>query len=140
MESEDIFNKTEPSVLSELPDEVVIEWCMSEPIKAPEFVAMATEVFSVEDDRATLSDRARFLLDEFGNDKNVISALSANMGSFGWSGSLVPRYEMEINVLEPLLGHKHNLVREWADDKIKYLRKAIESEATRDQEREWGIY
>jgi len=39
-------------------------------------------VFIEDNDEYRISPRAQFLIDEFGENKKVLSALSANMGSF----------------------------------------------------------
>jgi hypothetical protein len=138
--SEDRFNKRMPSVLAELPDELLREWCFQEPDNAPKFVAEATDVLSETKDGVQISPRARFLIDNFGDDKRVLSALSANMGSFGWTGSLVPYYQRELAALEVLRTHEKANVREWVNHRITYLTKMIEMEKRRDEEHDWGIY
>ena len=138
--SEDNFNKTELSVLSDLSNDVIKKWCQAEPDKAPEFIAHATETFFKTDGGYTVSDRAKFLLDNYGDNKKVLSALTTNMSSFGWTGSVVPIYRKEVKALEPFLQHKFSTVQEWAEKRINYLNKSIERESIRDEESEWGIY
>jgi hypothetical protein len=137
--AEDDFERAGPSVLSAVPDTLLREWCVSNPEVGPRFVAGATEVLVESDEGCQLSPRAKYLLDEFGDSKEVRSALSANMGTFSWSGSVVPYYEKEIIALEPLLQHGKQLVREWADRKILYLKKQIKIEKIQDAEEKWGI-
>lgn len=136
----DLFDKREPSVLAELPDDILREWCIQEPDVAPEFVARTTDVLLDTADGFLISPRARFLLDNFGDDKDVLSVLSANIGSFGWTGSLVPYYQREKTALEILKSHQKANVREWVNKRIDYLAKMIEKEKRRDEERDWGIY
>jgi hypothetical protein len=134
------FEKKSPCVLAELPDELLREWCIQEPDIAPWFVAQATDVLLDTADGVQLSPRARFLIDHFGDDERVLSALSANLGSFGWTGSLVPYYRNELRALEPLKNHEKLNVREWVRRRIVYLNKVIEGETRRDEEHDWGIY
>ena len=136
---EDIFSNKQKSVLAELSEEILYDWCRAEADTAPVFVAQSTDVYLEEEKKYIISKRAQFLLDEFGENKNVLSALSANMSSFGWTGSLVPRYKKEVAALEPLRKHKYQSVREWADNRIKYLHQAIKRESMLDEERKWGI-
>lgn len=138
--SSDLFNKKSPSVLAELPDDLLQQWCFNEPDIAPEFVAEATEVLLNTEDGVALSPRARFLLDHFGDDKRVVSALSANLGSFGWSGSAVPHYQGEAKALEILTTHEKENVKEWARHRLAYLAKLIDREKRRDEEHDWGIF
>lgn len=140
LNSKDSFDKKEPSVLADLPDDLLREWCFQEPDMAPEFVASATDVLLEAADGYQLSPRARFLFDNFGNNERVLSTLSANIGSFGWSGSLVPYYQKELAALEALKTHKEAKVKEWVNHRIDYLSKMIEREKRRDEEDDWGIY
>ncbi len=140
LNSEDRFDRQKPSVLAELPDDLLREWCFQEPDIAPEFVASATDVLLDAGDGYQISSRARFLIDNFGDDKRVLSSLSANIGSFGWSGSLVPYYQKELAAFETLKNHENANVREWINHRIDYLSKMIEKEKRRDEEHDWGIY
>lgn len=128
------------SVLADLPDQIFEDWCVAEPDIAPEFLAGATDVLTNVDGVASISVRARFLIDNYGENEKVLSALSANLGTFGWSGSLVPYYARELAVLEPLSEHPKSEVQAWANKRIQYLRKMVEREKRHDQEGEWGLY
>jgi len=134
------FEKKKLSVLSELPEEILNEWCLQNPETAPEFVAQATDVLLEFDDKYQISPRAQFLIDNFGDNENVLSALSANLSSFGWSGSLVPYLQKEVAAIEGLKDHKNIHVRNWVNKRLDYLSKMIERETRRDEEHDWGIY
>jgi len=140
LSSGSIFDKKKPSVIAELPDELLREWCFQEPDIAPEFLAETTDVLLETEDGVQVSPRARFLIDHFGDNKAVLSSLSANLGSFGWTGSLVPYYQRELTALEVLKTHENVKVREWVNHRINYLNKMIEREKRRDEEHDWGIY
>ncbi|MCU7806397.1 MAG: hypothetical protein KZQ73_00785 [Candidatus Thiodiazotropha sp. (ex Semelilucina semeliformis)] len=129
-----------PSVLSLLPDEILIAWCAEVPDVGPEFVASATEAFVSNEEGFQLSPTARFLIDEYGESDGVLGALASNMGSFGWTGSVVPHYEKEVLALEPFLKHSMLNVRNWADRRVRYLKARIEHEKVRDAEQSIGIY
>ena len=70
----------------------------------------------------------------------MLKALSGNMHSFGWSGSVVPLYRKILAAIEPLLQHKHMTVQKWAEDNVEELRIQIDAENQSDQESNWGIY
>ncbi len=129
-----------PSVLSELPNEILVEWCAAVPDVGPEFVASATEAFVSNEDGFQLSPTAQFLIDEYGESEKVLSALASNMGSFGWTGSAVPHYEKELSALEPLEQHQKAVVRNWATRRIQYLNERIKHEKVREEEHSIGIY
>jgi len=134
------FDKKKPSVLSDLPDELLQEWCLQNPEKAPEFVAQTTDVLLDTNDKYQISTRAQFLIDNFGDNEQVLSELSANLSSFGWSGSLVPYLQKEGEALEVLKNHNNINVRNWVNRRLDYLSKMIERETRRDEEHDWGIY
>jgi len=140
LQSEDMFNNKKVSVLGDLPDDLLREWCIQEPEIAPLFVAQATDILDEINKNYEISPRAKFLIDNFGDNKQVLSYLSENLGTFGWSGSLVPYYKKELDALITLKTHENKKVREWANQRIEYLLKRIEIEERRDKEHEWGIY
>ncbi len=140
LDSGNSFDKKSPSVLADLDTGLLQEWCFQEPEMAPEFVARATDVLLEEGEKYYVSPRAKFLIDNFGDNEHVLSALSANMSSFGWSGSLVPYLQKEVEALQFLKEHKKTSVRSWAKRRIDYLNKMIEREKRRDEEHDWGIH
>jgi hypothetical protein len=75
-----------------------------------------------------------FLIDNFGNNKEVLSALTSNLGTFGWTGSLVPYYQRELSMFKLLKNHKIEEVRKWVNRNIDYLTKMIDREKCRDEE------
>lgn len=140
LSSGDKTDKQKESVLAELPDDLLREWCQQEPSTAPEFVAGATEVLMDVGGEYQISPRARFLLDSFGDDERVLSSLSANIGTFSWTGSLVPYYEKELSAMQTVKEHQNAKVSEWAKRRIDYLNKMINREKLKDEEHDWGIY
>lgn len=140
LNTEDTFNKMNPSVLAELPDDLLRDWCYQEPDIAPQFVAEVTDVILENDKGIQISPRAMFLIDNFGNNKEVLSALTSNLGTFGWTGSLVLYYQRELAMFELLKNHKIEEVRKWVNRQIDYLKKMIDREKRSDEEHGWGIY
>ncbi|MBN4054189.1 hypothetical protein JYT87_00600 [Nitrospira defluvii] len=137
---ENSFDRKGASVLADLPDTLLREWCFHEPDRAPEFVAQATDVLLETGEGYQISPRAKFLVDNFGENEGVLSALSVNIGSFAWSGSLVPYHKKELAAFETLRTHERASVRRWADRRVEYLNKMIEKEKRCDEEHDWGIY
>ena len=56
------------------------------------------------------------------------------MGTYSWSGSVVPFLESKRELFKQLSNHKIESVREWAGLYIGYLEKDIERENDRDAE------
>lgn len=129
-----------PSVLSVIPVENVIEWCFKQPDFGPVFVARCLNVLETVDDKQRPSALFIALLENFGDDQRVASELSANMGTRGWSGSLVPYLESDKSALSPLIGHENANVRRWVKDHIGYIDRQITEESKRDEEQGFGFY
>ena len=134
------FDHKEESILADLSEKDLREWCESCPENIPVFVARSIDVFVEVNDRFRISKNTEYLLDEFGNNMDVLDALSVNMYSFGWSGSAVPLYRKILAAVEPLLQRQHTTVYKWAEDNVKRLGERIDAEDQRDQEKTWGIY
>lgn len=129
-----------PSVLSVIPVESVMEWCLKQPDIGPVFVARCLNVIETVDEMQQPSALFIALLENFGNDQRVASELSANMGTRGWSGSLVPYLESDKSALSPLIEHENSNVRRWVKDHIAYINRQIIEESKRDEEHGFGLY
>lgn len=129
-----------PSVLSVLPVESLVEWCLKQPDLGPVFIARCVNVIETVDEMQRPSALFIALLENFGNDQRVRSELSVNMGNRSWSGSLVPYLESDKSVLSPLLSHENANVRRWAKDHIAHIDLQITEESKRDEEHGFGLY
>lgn len=74
-------------------------------------------------------------IDEFGDNKEVLNEISAQMGSYSWTGSTVSLYMKEKALMEKLLEHKFEVVKQWARNSIEYLDGRIKIERRDNQER-----
>ncbi len=141
LEKLDKFADTQLSVFSLLPFDLIINWCKENPERAPTFVASTINIF--EQDESGFKEPTRIfvaLLENFGDLPEVASALSSNLGTKSWSGSLVPYLESEKIAVTPLLQHTSKNVRSWVQKHIAYLEESIKYESMRDDERSLGIY
>ncbi len=130
----------EISILQELPDELLLEWCRSNSEFAPTFLARVIPVTVNVDGRWALHPLARALVDQFGDNEKVLQALSANMGTFSWSGSLVPYYRRQEEALLSLENHANPAVRAWVAQSLAFVTRHIQQESRADEEHDWGIY
>lgn len=140
LDRENSFSMKMPSVLSSFPAEEIISWCKQHPEAGPNFVASCINVFESEGEGQTPSKLLILLLENFGDDKRVISALGANLNSRGWTGSLVPYLEFDKTALAPLLKNKDAKVSRWAHSYIEYIDSQIARESSLDAERDLGIF
>lgn len=140
LERENSFSNQMPSVLSVVPVDSVISWCKNHPKLGPNFVAGCVNISEIINAQQRPSRLFIALLEHFGDDERVASSLSANMGTRGWSGSLIPYLEADKAALSPLLVHESGNVRRWVKKQIDYIDRQIEVESIRDNENDLGIY
>lgn len=138
----DSLNSSEDSnksILSEVPPEFLIEWCRKEPNKAPLLIAKLVPVFTKIGDNWSLHPLAKSLVDNYGARPDVLLEIDRNLGTFSWSGSVIPYYKKQIEIMMQLSDHNIPTVRKWARKNIKDLEKEIVAEEKRDEEQDLGI-
>lgn len=121
--------------LFEVDEGLIKQMCMDNPETAPARIASMVPCFEAKkegEEIKTFSPWVLWLLDNFGNQKDVRSNISGNLGSFSWTGNVSPYYERNIRCFEKLLGHKFEEVREWAQRSINDERKLLEMEKTNE--------
>lgn len=119
-------------------DEKLLNWCRQNPTEGPERLAEMVPVYKYATNEAGETRATGFssvilkLLDEFGSQEEVLSALEGNMNSFSWTGSVIPLYRQKIMALEQLLNHPRAEVVEWAERGIQRANREIEYETKRE--------
>ena len=113
--------------------DAIFKWAREHSPLAPERLALLVPIFneSVKDEWHPI---ARRLIDEFGEIQEVIRHLSANMGTFSWSGSIVPLLESKKKLFQSLVDHPKEQIRNWATSALGSIDKSIEQERNRDEE------
>jgi len=113
----------------------IFSWCGGNKPLAPARLAELTPIFDNNNtDYAKWHPVALRLIDEYGAIEEVRSHLNSNMGTYSWTGSVVPFLESKKELFKQLTNHKTESVREWATSYIGYLDKDIEAEKNRDAE------
>lgn len=140
-DKENSFSNQQPSALSVLPIDTVTSWCLKNPDIGPYFVAGCVNI-TEETVEGLQRPTPLFIaiLENFGDDDQVRSALASNMIDRGWVGSLVPYLEADKNAIKPLLEHDNPKVTKWVKEEIAYIDKRIKHESGRDDEFALGIY
>ena len=133
-----------PPLLS-LPTDTMFAWCEAHPDVAPAFVAEIAPILAAEgvheDSAYVLDPIYRRLLDEFGHCKGVLDAASANIRSFGWSGSLTTYYARYVSAVDSLCHHARPQVARWARRTVAELRSHIDRARHDDEEQavQWEV-
>ena len=126
----------QPPILS-LPPDALFAWCGAYPEDAPRCAAGLLPVLGSDNgdaNESSLHPLFRRLLDEFGDQEDVLEAASANLHSFGWVGSLTTYFERYVGPIATLHDHSIPRVARWAKRMGRHLQREIEQEQARDDE------
>lgn len=77
----------------------------------------------------------KYLIDTYGNDEVILSEIGSKLGSFGFSGSTESYYKDQIMIMEQLLDHEIDKVREWAQSYIDYAKMNIKRTIIDEEEK-----
>jgi len=77
---------------------------------------------------------AKAFIDEFGDNKAVLGAIAAKIGTYGWMGSIIPKLESDRAIFSQLLDHPRPEVREWAKIHLDDVNNRIQFEQNREAE------
>ena len=116
--------------LFQVNDDRVQNMCKKYPDKAPLRVAQMIPVFK---DDHTFSDWFMWILNEFGNQKDVLDSLHANMGTFSWGGSIIPLLQKKKRCLEGIKEHPKAEVREWVEMCLQEIDEDMRRELNREE-------
>lgn len=112
-------------------EDFLIQWCKENTPIAPQRLASMIPVYQSEG-LEHFSSIMMKLLDLFGDDEEVLSNLSCNMGSFAWTGSVIPLFQTQLTALRELVNHKHYAVIRWAKKLIEYTEQTIKKETDKE--------
>lgn len=128
------FEDKQEGPLFKLEKDVVIEACRRYPRRFTVLVAEIAPLFIANGERVW-SPLGIALLDEFGARKDVLSAITSNIYTGGWSGSHSEHLRSYLPTLRNLSDHKRSQVRAWARQQLDSLNRQI-AKAVRDEDDE----
>ena len=111
-------------------NDALLDWCAKFPMVAPERLMLMVPLYGENG----FSDIVLKLVDLYGEQEGVLTALSCNMGSFSFVGSIVPLYEKQIKCIKGLSNNHSEKVRTWSVKMLTDLKKQIDIEKNRDAE------
>ena len=115
---------------------VLIEWCERDPQNNPPILMSMAPVEGVSD---SFSPIVLELVNRYGDNQRVLDSLASNMGTFSYTGSVVPLYESHINMLKGLTSHPIERVRMWASRMIAGYESRIDHEIEYEEEQDSHI-
>ena len=114
--------------------------CTEHPDVLPERLANICPVCNFGENGAWtgLSDFFLWLVNNFGDNKNVLDNFSSNVGTYGFSavGSMRGYYDSRANLFKPLFDHPNGKVAEWARMMYKSEQKQVDYEQFVDEYRD----
>lgn len=130
------FGAWKASILEDVPISIISKWCKENPDIAPRFLAEAILPLIEVDNKKIWSPLARFLLDNFSDDNEVLNGLTNKMHNYAWYGSQIPFYESWLNGFSTLLSHGNLNVRRWAEKNIEYSKRMLQDTKSEEDERD----
>jgi hypothetical protein len=128
------------SALALVSDAALLAWCEEVPRKAPAFVLSSITLFSADEvGNVTISPLVWTILERYGSDSNVRSAMTSNLESFSITGSATPLYEQRVKLMKQLINIKNTDVAAWAAEYLASFEKRLKNQRMRDEEHEHGV-
>lgn len=115
--------------------DMMFDWCRQNQPSAPARFAELIPIFDKgNSDYTNWHPVALRLINEFGHHKEVLGSLSSNMGTFSWTGSIVPLLKAKQTLFTAICNHPKSEVKNWANTNIRYLEEEILRENNHDAE------
>jgi hypothetical protein len=127
------------SLIAAFPIEFLHNWCDQNRPKAAHVLARITPVVVQTEASVLWHPVAKMLLDNFGEDEEMLSELSANLGTYSWTRSLIPYYEQQLALIQQLANHPLLAVRKWQAQNAEWLQYQIAFERKREEEERLGV-
>lgn len=127
------------SLIAKFPVEFLRKWCEQNRPNAAHILARITPMVVITESSMQWHPVAKMLLDHFGDDEETLSELSANWGTFSWSGSLIPYYEQQLTLIQQMAHHPLPSVRKWLAQNAEWAQQRINFERKRNEEARLGV-
>ena len=114
-------------------DENLLAWMEQFPQDAPQKVIAFVNMVVKQGEQEVWSPLLLEMFDKCHNNEMFLSALSSDLHSYFWSGSLVPLLESRKQLLEQIRNHEKEEIRTFALENIKYFEDKIKSEKRSDE-------
>ena len=86
--------------------ELIFNWCkLNQPLASSRLAELVPIYGDNNNNYSEWHPFAKRLIDEFGGNKEVLSHLSSNMGTYSWTGSMVPLLEAKKELFKAIENH-----------------------------------
>jgi hypothetical protein len=134
------FDSGESRLVSVVPIELLKSWSHAHPDIGPRFLAGILPPLEQKSGVSDWSPAMLMILEDYGDQKEVLDEVAANMGTFSSVGSAAGYYESFLRPLEKLLSHRSKRLSKWATRQLNWHQKMIAEEKKREEEHEFGIF
>lgn len=130
------MGKNNSSPLTHISDEDILKWCELQPELRYPLIAETAQIFSIspETSQLKITPLVYTLLDQAPNLEPVLDRLADRINPRAWSGSLAKIQEERSVLFHSLKEHKNADIRDWANNRLAALQKAIEATRKKEQE------
>lgn len=129
----------EASLLDELNHDLVFKWIKKNSPEGVKTIIPIIPTVSNHDNKNSFHPVIKRIIEDYPTLDNLAS-IANHMGPTSWSGSIIPYYKGQIDVLSMYVNHKNSVVRKWARERIGWLKENIERESIIEAEQSRGIY
>ncbi len=124
------------SLAQDIPEDLLWRWCQANPDRAPAILATILPPLMSMGGNTEMNSLVMKIIATYCDQKGVLSALSANLGTYSTWGSAIPHFNELRSALLPLTKHGKVQIRNWARSYVSYLERQIEHEKTQEAERD----
>jgi len=114
-------------------NQVILEWCAKYPTIAPKRMANMMPLEKKTGEQIDWHPFAKAIIDTYGDLDGLLEEISANMGTFGMTGSSIPYYKDQKELLLKIKGHPNLVVRDWVEKMIDYTERKIKREKLEEE-------
>lgn len=107
---------------------VILEWCAKYPTIAPKRIANMMPLEMKIGEQIEWHPFAKEIINTYGDLDGLLEEISANMGTFGMTGSSIPYYNDQKQLLLKIKDHPNPTVRDWVDKMVEYTERKIKRE------------
>ena len=114
----------QPAPILGIPENTLFGWCYANPEIGPQFLARAVPALKENSQEAAPTEFhpiIRRLLDEFGQEEEVLKGLEESIETFTWSGPLEIYFARYKEPMQGIREHEKEAVRRWARKMLDYI-------------------
>jgi hypothetical protein len=115
--------------------DIISDWCFRNQPKGPILIATMMPISEL-DEKGIVKwhNFALHMINKFCEVEGFLEEVSTNLQNFGFEGSTVPYYQMQVKLYELLLSDSNDKIKAWAENNIDTLNRIIKREELDDQE------